>query len=87
MKSLIALVIIVLGFTICVKSQSYQGTPPQKPIKPTLSMPVFKDSLKLRRDIKNLKASINNKTLQENYKNAETTMKKYDLINKYVNKI
>ena len=36
-----------------VKLQSYRGTPPQKPIKPLFSVPVFKDSLKLTRDIRN----------------------------------
>lgn len=55
MKSLIVSVIIVLGFAMGVKSQNYQGTPPQRPIKPTLSIPVFKDSLKLKIDITNLK--------------------------------
>lgn len=64
MKSLIALVIIVFGFTIGVKSQNL-GTSPQKPIKPTLSMPMCKDSLKLRKDIKKLK------TLREIYSKLE----------------
>ncbi|MBU3160432.1 PilN domain-containing protein [Clostridium frigoris] len=43
----------------------------------------FLNSILLNKEIRNLKANITDKTFQEKYKNSGTTIKKYDLINKY----
>jgi len=43
----------------------------------------FSNKISLRNDIKKLKADINNTALQQQYKESDVIIKKYDLLNKY----